>query len=244
MSNLSKESVGSIVAQNWKMASVFQKYGIDFCCMGEAILADACRDKGVDLDTVMKELVASFNEMTEPEPDYNGWGLDLLADYIESKHHKYAADIMPRLLANLNKICTVHGENHPELFEIRDLFRDVSHELTVHMKREEFMIFPVIKKMVSSLQKKQNIPSQTYGTIQNPIAVMMQDHEREGDRLRTIARLSDNYTPPIGGCSTYKVSFSMLEDFERDLHKHIHLENNILFPKAILLEKDLAAAVC
>ena len=242
MENIQNETVGSIVARNWKTSSVFEKHNIDFCCNGAISLSDACAKIGLDIELMSLEILVSMQTIEDSEKNYDGWELDLLAEYIETKHHKYAVEKMPQILANLNKICLVHGANHPELLEIRDLFRDMAHELTVHMKKEEFMIFPVIKKMVWAGNRRQNIPSQTYGSIQNPIAAMMQDHENEGDRMRKIAALSDNYTPGPEACTTYKASFFMLEEFEGDLHKHIHLENNILFPKAIQLEKELQAA--
>lgn len=242
MENLQNETVGSIVARNWKTSSVFQKHNIDFCCNGAISLSEACVKNGVDIGILSQEILRSMQTTADPQKDFDVWELDLLAEYIEAKHHKYTAEKMPQILANLNKICLVHGTNHPELLEIRDLFRDIAHELTVHMKKEEFMIFPVIKKMIWAGNQQQNIPSQTYGSIQNPIAVMMQDHENEGERMRKIAALSGNYRPAHDACTTYKASFFMLKEFESDLHKHIHLENNILFPKAVQLEKEMQAA--
>ncbi|MCF2487769.1 iron-sulfur cluster repair di-iron protein [Dyadobacter sp. CY347] len=242
MENFQNETVGSIVARNWKTSFVFQKHNIDFCCNGAISLSEACVKNGVDIGILSQEILRSMQTTADPQKDFDVWELDLLAEYIEAKHHKYTAEKMPQILANLNKICLVHGTNHSELLEIRDLFRDIAHELTVHMKKEEFMIFPVIKKMVWAGNQQQNIPSQTYGSIQNPIAVMMQDHENEGERMRKIAALSDNYRPAPDACTTYKASFFMLKEFESDLHKHKHLENNILFPKAVQLEKEMQAA--
>jgi regulator of cell morphogenesis and NO signaling len=243
MSNVNDQTVGAIVAQNWKAAAVFQKYNIDFCCNGGVTLSAACAVGNVNESAVAAEISASLAESADPDLDYNLWELDRLAEHIENKHHKYVTDVMPHLLAHLNKICQVHGERHPELLEIRDLFREIAGELTVHMKKEEFMIFPFIKKMVWSKKQKQSVPLPTYGTIKNPISVMMHDHEQEGGKLRTIAELTNGYTIPADACGTYTLSISMLEEFEQDLHRHIHLENNILFPKAVLLEKELAEAV-
>lgn len=139
----------------------------------------------------------------------------------------------------LDKLCKVHGANHPELFEINEQFNASAGELAMHMKKEELILFPYIKKMVASKSNHQPEGKPNFGTVQNPINMMMEEHNVEGERFRKIAHLSYNYNPPADACNTYRVAFSLLKEFEEDLHLHIHLENNILFPKSVTLEKEL-----
>lgn len=239
MTAINNLTVGEIVAQNWKTASVFQRHHIDFCCRGNVTVKDACNPLGIDPENILTELTTLLEAEENTESDYNSWPLDLLADYIEKKHHKYVTDRLPELKAYLDKICGVHGDRHPELFEIRELFSQTVDELTVHMKKEELMLFPFIRTMTKSEREQLPLPRPIYGSVRNPIQMMQHEHTDEGDRFVRIADLSDNYTPPEDACSTYRVSFAMLQEFEQDLHKHIHLENNILFPRAIQLEQTL-----
>jgi len=172
--------------------------------------------------------------------DFKSWPLDLLADYIEKTHHRYVEEKIPVLLQFLDKLNKVHGERHPELFEINELFKGCAGELTQHMKKEELILFPFIKNMVKASINHQFIQEPSFGTVENPIAMMMEEHDAEGERFRKIVLLTNNYTVPSDACSTYRVTFAMLQEFEQDLHKHIHLENNILFPKAMALEKTFS----
>lgn len=240
MNNLANKTIGSVVAQNWKTASVFQKHNLDFCCQGNIAIGAACEAAGLDTDEVTQEVALILNNSEGPETDYGAWPLDDLADHIETRHHGYVAAKLPELSAYLDKLCIVHGKRHPELLEIRDLFSQSVGELTTHMKKEELMVFPFVKKMVLAQRKNQEISTPVYGTVQNPITVMMHEHTAEGERFARIAELSHNYAVPADGCTTYRVAYNLLQEFEKDLHKHIHLENNILFPKAIELEQELA----
>lgn len=236
---LPTHTVGSIVAQNWKTASVFKKYNIDFCCNGHVMLKNACASAEINLEQVLDEIQSSLRETEQADTNFNEWPLDRLADYVTQRHHQYVTDKLPEIAAYLKKICLVHGHLHPELFEIQELFQQTSAELTVHMKKEEFMIFPLIKKMTRISEENQNSDFAPQGTIRNPIAVMMHDHADEGDRFNKIAALSNQYRAPEDGCTTYHLTYKELAQFEQNLHQHIHLENNILFPKALLLEKRL-----
>jgi regulator of cell morphogenesis and NO signaling len=239
MTAITNLSVGEIVAQNWKTASVFQQYHIDFCCRGNITVQEACNPLGIDPEGVLTALTSILEAEEATESDYNSWPLDLLADYIEKKHHKYVTDRLPELMAYLDKICAVHGKHHPELFEIRELFSQTVDELTIHMKKEELMLFPFIRTMTHSEKENLPLPRPIYGSVQNPIQMMQHEHSDEGDRFARIADLSDHYTVPEDACGTYRVAYAMLQEFEQDLHKHIHLENNILFPRAIQLERSL-----
>ncbi|WP_445956602.1 iron-sulfur cluster repair di-iron protein [Yeosuana sp.] len=234
----SEKQIGQFVADDFRTAAVFSNHGIDFCCKGDRTVEEVCNKKGIELKTLLDELQAVLNSTTNQSIDYKTWPLDLLADYIEKKHHRYVAEKTPVIRQFLDKLCSVHGGNHPELFKINELFTASAGELASHMKKEELILFPFIKKMVSAKLGNSVIQSPQFGTVENPIASMMQEHDNEGERFRQIAEISNNYNPPADGCNTYKVAFSMLQEFEQDLHLHIHLENNILFPGAIKLEQQ------
>ncbi len=241
METLEQITIGEYVAKDFRTAALFSKYGIDFCCNGNRSIEEACQKKAVTADVLLQEIETVLSSKSDSGIDYNAWPIDLLADYIEKKHHRYVSEKTPVLLQFLDKLSRVHGAKHPELLLINELFKGCAGELAQHMKKEELILFPFIKKMVHATLSDELIELPHFETIQNPIAMMMHEHDAEGVRFRKIAELTNNYTPPADGCNTYKVTFAMLEEFEQDLHKHIHLENNILFPKAAKLEKDFTA---
>lgn len=241
METLEQITIGEYVTKDFRTAALFSKYGIDFCCNGNRSIEEACQKKAVSPDVLLQEIEAVLSSKSDSGIDYNAWPIDLLADYIEKTHHRYVSEKTPILLQFLDKLSRVHGANHPELLEINELFKGCAGELAQHMKKEELILFPFIKKMVHATISDILIEQPYFGTVENPIAVMMKEHDNEGVRFRKIAELTSNYTPPSDACNTYKVTFAMLEEFEQDLHKHIHLENNILFPKAAKLEKDFSA---
>ena len=235
----SNQNIGELVAQDYRSASVFKKYGIDFCCQGNRTINDACTEKLLDVEVVLNDLSDIGNVSNSSGIDFKSWPLDLLADYIEKTHHRYVEDKSPELISYLDKICEVHGENHTELYEIKDLIQQTVGNLSQHMKKEELVLFPYIRKMEKAKRTGELLQKPSFGTIQNPINQMESEHSAEGDRFRSIETLSNNYTPPEDACNTYRVTFAMLKEFQDDLHLHIHLENNILFPKSILLEKQV-----
>jgi regulator of cell morphogenesis and NO signaling len=243
METLDKKTIGEFVAQDFRTAALFSKYGIDFCCKGNRTIEEVCDKKDIKPEELLEQLNIVLATKNDSGIDFKSWPLDLLADYIEKTHHRYVEEKIPVLLQFLDKLCKVHGAVHPELFEINELFKGCASELTQHMKKEELILFPFIKKMVKATISDELIEQPHFGTVTNPIAMMMAEHEVEGDRFVKIATLTNNYTPPSDACNTYKVTFSMLNDFEQDLHKHIHLENNILFPKAATLETTFTAQV-
>ncbi len=234
--------IGKTVAENYKTASVFKKYGLDFCCQGNRTIEEACTKKEVDTDALLKDLNDTLVQESNSGEDYNSWPLDLLADYIQKKHHSYVEAKIREISPYLNKVCRVHGTNHPELLEIQEKFIDSATELTHHMHKEENILFPYIRRIVKSQSEESPLEPPHFGTVQNPISMMMDEHDAEGQRFRDIAKLSNNYTAPPEACNTYRVTYALLQEFEEDLHKHIHLENNILFPQAIKLEKELSYA--
>ncbi|REG90345.1 iron-sulfur cluster repair di-iron protein [Algoriphagus antarcticus] len=238
MSLTEQSIIGELVAKDYRYATVFQKNKIDFCCQGNRTIEEACDRKKVNIDALLSELTEAAQINETATTDFNSWPLDLLADYIEKKHHRYVESRITEIKPMLAKIVKVHGEMHPELLEVEELFLGSAGELTAHMKKEEFILFPFVKKLVQASEEKTELTPGHFGTVANPVAMMMEEHAAEGERFRKIAELTDDYTPPKGACTTYMVTFSLLKEFEQDLHLHIHLENNILFPKAIELEKS------
>ncbi len=240
--NITKDSIiGELVAHDYKTATVFKRNKIDFCCNGNRSIEDACDKKKVDINQLIEDLQNVGTAQSDSQIDYASWPLDLLADYIEKKHHRYVVEKSQEIMPFLVKIVRVHGSQHPELLEVLDLFQGAVEDLTHHMEKEEGILFPYIRSMVAAKSQGTSV-AVPFGTVQNPINVMMQEHLHEGERFRTIADLTDNYTMPEGGCTTYRVTFAMLKEFEDDLHLHIHLENNILFPKSIAFEKQFVNA--
>lgn len=228
--------IGDLVAQDYRTASVFKKEGIDFCCSGNRSIEEACSKKGIDSSSVLKTLEAVMTESSHQNTDYKSWPLDLLADYVEKKHHRYVKDKIVEIVPYLTKVASVHGSNHPELLEVLELFTGCAAELTAHMQKEEQILFPFVSAMVAGTGAKP-----AFGSVQNPIRVMMDEHTAEGERFRKIAALTNNYQAPSDACNTYRVTYALLKEFEDDLQLHIHLENNILFPQAVLLEEKLNA---
>ncbi|MEK6480971.1 iron-sulfur cluster repair di-iron protein [Catalinimonas sp. 4WD22] len=235
MKKLTNLTIGEIVAGDYRTAAVFQKYDIDFCCRGSRTIEEACQGQSIDFEKVLNELAAIQKQGDSTAPEFRHWPLDQLVDHIQHKHHKYVEEALEKIKPLLEKICEVHGKQHPELYEIQKEFTEGAGELTKHMKKEEFILFPFIKKMVTQGQ----VSSPLFKTVQNPISMMLHEHDTEGERFRKISLLADHYSPPADACNTYILTYELLNEFEEDLHLHIHLENNILFPKALTLEKKL-----
>ncbi|APQ16059.1 iron-sulfur cluster repair di-iron protein [Maribacter hydrothermalis] len=233
------QTIGEIVALDYRTAQVFKNHKIDFCCRGNRSLQEVALKNNLNIETLTAELKAVTEQNTDDIIDFKSWPLDLLIDYIEKKHHRYVETQSIILNQYLDKLSRVHGNNHPELFQIKELFNASTGELAMHMKKEELILFPFIKKMVKDKQTGQDLSESHFGSVSNPISTMMDEHDNEGERFRTIAKLTNDYIAPADACSTYKVTYSLLQEFENDLHRHIHLENNILFTKAKELEKQL-----
>lgn len=240
MESLQNKTIGAFVAEDYRTAAVFTKYKIDFCCKGNRTINEVCEKQEIDSKELLKKIQDALLAEDSNKIDFNSWPLDLLAEYIEKTHHRYVEDKSIVIMQFLNKLCSVHGANHPELFQINELFTECAGELAQHMKKEELMLFPFIKKMIKAKETEEDLMQPPFGTVSNPIAMMMHEHDTEGERFREIASLTNDYTAPSDGCTTYKVTFAMLKEFEENLHTHIHLENNILFPKAMVLEKEFS----
>lgn len=228
-------TVGGIVADDFKYAEVFSRYKIDFCCNGSDSIQEACRKAGADVDMIIGELQAAPSDVSATV-DFKSWPTDLLADYILKFHHRNIRAQGPEIAALLDKVSHVHGHNHPELYEVRELFSRSLADLENHLQKEEMILFPYIYQLCDAQASGTSAPSFHCGSITGPIAVMMAEHDAEGERYRYISGLTDSYTAPAGTCGSYRLALQKLKAFEAALHHHIHLENNILFPGAVKLE--------
>jgi regulator of cell morphogenesis and NO signaling len=238
MTTLQERTVADVVTENIKAAHIFKKHGIDFCCGGGISIKKACEKAKIDPETLESELL-NLDTIQDRAHDYNNWKLDFLTDHIINVHHHYVEESSPLLLQYSKRVNHVHGHHYTELAEIEALVTQVVQAMAAHQKKEELILFPFIKKLVKVERENGEVPAIHFGTVENPIRMMEEEHEEAGEILRKIAKLSNNYTLPEGACNTYRAFYSKLEEFEQDLHQHIHLENNILFPKALNLEKKL-----
>ena len=227
------KTVADILMENPKAANVFKKYHIDYCCKGNRLFEEACAEAGLDPEALQEQIDGSVEN-----PQFNmrakDWSLDFLADYIINNHHQYLKDSTPDLLALSDKVKRVHGAHHPELIEINEIINQVASELVSHMQKEEELLFPAIKEIANG-KFSGKYP---FSSISQPIRMMEEEHVEAGEGLEKIRALTDDYTVPTDACTSYRLLFNMLQAYEDDLHQHVHLENNILFPKAIALEKN------
>ena len=235
MEIIASKTVAEMVTDNYRAADVFKKHGIDFCCGGGVSVAEICRRKNLDYAQIESELLALENQNSKSH-DFKNWELDFLIDYIIQTHHSYVLENIPLLSQYTDKVARVHGHHYTETVEIKELFQEAAAELSAHMQKEEQVLFPFIIAMVKAQKEGLPMPKPPFGTIQNPIRMMETEHESVGDILSMISLLSSHYQPPEGACNTFRVLYAKLQEFEQDLHQHIHLENNILFPKALMLE--------
>jgi len=241
--SLSSLSLAQIVNNNHQAASIFEKYHLDFCCKGKRSLEQACTEQQLSLLKVTEDLENIITKNNNSTVDFEKMNLTQLVDYIVQTHHAYVKNEMPQIYAYLHKVSSKHGERHPELYKIFQTFSAVKEEMEGHMKKEELILFPRIKEL-QKLADNENANLQLNITyLQSPITVMEQEHDHAGNLLNDIRILSNDYTPPQDACTTYRLSFAALKAFELDLHQHVHLENNILFPKAIETFRDLQTTI-
>ena len=233
------ETLGQIAARDLRKASIFKKYGLDFCCGGKKTVKEACLEKGIDVVKVEEELREADRIPSSRPLPYNDWELDFLSDYIVNTHHAYVQKNLPDIRAYAEKVARVHGGRHPELLDLRQIVEQVYHEMSSHMAKEENVLFPYIKKMAAAKKNNQLVGGIHFGTVQNPVNMMEMEHESVGNELARLRALTNNYALPPDACASYSLLYRLLNEFEDDLHLHVHLENNILFPKAIQLEKQL-----
>lgn len=237
---LASFTLSEIVKDNFHTAAIFEKYNLDFCCKGNIALADACAEKGINPENIINEIEDINSSYVKGEVKPDEWELDFLIQYIINNHHSYVNRMLPVITAHTQKVASVHGENHPETKKIAEIFTAINSEMRHHMMKEERILFPHINVLVEAGNNGGVKDKPYFGTIKNPISMMETEHQSAGDGMSEIRKLTNNYTPPADACTTFKISFKELKEFEEDLHKHVHLENNILFPKAISLEGKLS----
>lgn len=231
MTNIAQQTLANIVTRNYFTVPVLEKYHLDFCCKGKRTLADACMEKGLSLEIVSEELEKSLSALQTNKMPFTEMIAEQLISYILIHHHFYVKQCMPTILGHLEKVATKHGDRFPYMVEVFSLFKDINAEMTSHMYKEETILFPRIKE-VASLQEAHQHKNLAAGYIAAPILVMELEHDHAGDILYKIRELTNNYTPPAEACTTFQVCLAELKEFEEDMHRHVHLENNILFPLA------------
>ncbi|HKS76190.1 MAG TPA: iron-sulfur cluster repair di-iron protein [Terriglobales bacterium] len=239
MSVSTARTVRELAVEIPEATRIFEKIGIDYCCGGNKSLEEACTTANISVDEVLDSLELAEQTARAKQKDRN-WQAEPLAElvaHINSTHHKYTREEIARLGPLVDKVVSVHGKNHPELQNVRAAFRGMAQELTTHMMKEEAVLFPYIVRMEEAVIQKEPVLPPPFGSVQNPVAMMMHEHDSAGDALRTMRQASAGYTPPGDACISYQTLYKALGDFEKDLHQHIHLENNILFPRAIEMER-------
>ena len=225
---------------------VFQKHKIDFCCGGQRSLASACEAAALPLETVLDDLRAAEADRETRADGYKDWNAEPLADilrHIVTKHHAYVASESPRLIALAVKVSTKHGPNHPELAQVRTLVESLMEELRVHMVKEEQVLFPYIERLEECVISGETVLPAAFGQVERPVHMMMLEHEGAGEILRQLREITGDFTAPEDACMSFRMLYQGIVDFEADLHQHIHLENNIVFPRALELEGDRHAGI-
>jgi regulator of cell morphogenesis and NO signaling len=240
MSATTVKTVGELAAENLAAQRVFEKLGIDYCCHGSRTLEDACRATGLSVETVRDalEMAVETERATSARHNWNEEPLANLIAHIRNTHHQFTRAEVARLAPLFDKVCAAHAARHPELDEMRLTFADLSHELGLHLMKEEMVLFPYIVRMDEAVVEKSPFPPAPFGSVRNPVAMMVSEHDGAGEALRALRTASNGYMAPADACASYRALYEGLAGFEADLHQHIHLENNILFPRAIAMEQS------
>ena len=239
MYNFQDKTIREIALEAPITVRVFEKHKIDFCCGGRVPFTQACKNAGADSMVVLTELDQVLQSPnTNVNDDLTKTAGDLIKHIVRT-HHDFTRSEIDRLRPLADKVVSRHGESHSELAEIRDLFNNLAEELLIHMSKEEVMLFPYIERLERAVETNGVPPMPHFGTVNNPVQMMMYEHDQAGEMLRKMRALSADYTAPDGACPSYKGLYAGLQYLEADLHRHIHLENNILFPQAIDFEKQI-----
>lgn len=239
----SSQTVRDIAVHYPVTVRVFESLGIDYCCGGRRSLQEACEKASVNLAETL-QLLSSADELSSKEG--SNWAdtrILELTQHIVEQHHSYVRRESPRLIAMLDKVVTCHGADHQELKSIQEMFVAMVDELAMHMMKEENLLFPHLVKLEEAVRQGSPMPHASFGSVEDPISRMMADHDDAGALTVHIRDLSNDFKVPVGACPTYRGLYQGLEEFERDLHRHVHLENNILFPKAIEIERKESANI-
>lgn len=241
MNEIITKSLAQIVNENYQAASVFERYNLDFCCKGKRSLLQACEESLLspkELVTALEETVKS--DQHSVQVNYNLLSLSQLADNIVNTHHVYVKKEMPQILAYLQRVASKHGGHHPEMLKVFELFASLKEEMDEHMQKEELILFPRIKEL-GWLRNSGTEVEFSLNYLQSPVNIMEQEHDHAGSIMAEIRELTNQYNPPADACTTYRLSFATLEAFEKDLHRHVHMENNVLFPNAIKMFRNANA---
>jgi regulator of cell morphogenesis and NO signaling len=237
MTNLSQQTLATIVTQNHQTVPVLEKYNLDFCCKGKRTLQQACEEKGISVEDLLLELEGATSSPSKVLP-FTEMNHEQLISYILIHHHFYVKQSMPIILSHIEKVATKHGDRFPYMSKVMELFITIYEEMTQHMQKEEAILFPRIKEIGQLTNQNPAIDAAYIG---GPVNVMEAEHEQAGEILYTIRQLTNNYTPPEDACTTFRVCLAELKEFEEDLHRHVHLENNLLFPMAEKMLDKLVA---
>ena len=222
----SEKTLAEIVTENHRTVQIFEKYGLDFCCRGKKKLQEACAEKGLDFGIVSNEIAAACALGPDSEIPFYEMSIQQLISHIVGRHHYYVKMSMPLITTHLDKVSGKHGDTYPYMRDVRDFFQEVQEEMIPHMHKEENVLFP----RILSWNQNANV-GPVPDSVSAPIIVMEKDHEHVSELMHKIRELTNQYTPPANACTTFRVSLQELKDFEEDLHQHVHLENNILFPR-------------
>lgn len=236
----SATTVRDIALEQPTSIRVFEQFGIDYCCGGRKPLAQACEEHSLDLETVLAALESAAQSPGGLSPEWTSASLEALCQHIVTTHHAYVRREIPRLWQLAQKVAARHGETHPELVRIHQLIRSAGEDLIQHLTKEEQILFPSIMNLERSQNSCGPRTLGCFGSVRNPVRVMMAEHDAAGEALAEMRRLSLNFTAPDGACPTYRGFYQALAEFEQDLHQHVHLENNILFPRAIEMDEMCA----
>ena len=238
MSVTTEKTVRELALENPGATRVFERLGIDYCCGGGQTLEQACQAAHVSTNQVADSLAASQSaSATAPARNWQTEPLSELLAHIQSTHHVYTRAEIARLSPLFDKVCSVHGKNHPELLRLRQIFSGLAEELTTHLMKEEVVLFPYVLRMEEAVVANEPVLPPPFGSVRNPVAMMMNEHDGVGSALRSMRQIGNGYAAPPDACISFQTLYQALVAFEADLHQHIHLENNILFPRAIEMER-------
>ena len=230
--DLAAQTIGDLVAKDYRTAGVFEKYGIDFCCGGKVALAAACQEKGIDLAELVREIGQVAQEPVDRSQNYGAWELPFLADYIVNTHHAYLKENTGSIAAYTRKIAEVHGAHHPEVIEIAAIFDKIAADLELHLREEEEVLFPAIRRIAELAKAGGAQDAGELQALRANLTSLYHEHDEIGAAIHAIRHLARDYAIPGDVCNTFMVTYRKLKEFEADLHKHVQLEINILFLKA------------
>ncbi len=224
-------TVGEIVADDYRTANVFDKYDIDYCCGGKVALSDVCLEKGIDRQQLFREIEEAKNTPIDRSQNYSAWTNSFLADYIINTHHSYLKENLDKIAAYTQKIAEVHGEKHPEVKEIATIFSKIAKDLLAHLREEEEVCFPAIRRIEEADKLGKPVADEDVAIISRTLEKFDVEHNEVGEAAHKIRELAQDYALPDDACNTFMITYKKLKEFEGDLHKHVHLENNVLFPR-------------